>query len=230
VARPSILNPSVVPVIGNDSHLPPVDPDRLTQASLRARFAHMPAAWSPEFRGDGASFAERSPAEASVLVGLVPRGDGKLHVLLTQRTPHLANHAGQVSFPGGRREPDEASAAATALREAHEEIGLEPARVDVLGQLPTYTTVTNFVITPVVGIVTPPPAYVPDPNEVDEVFEIPLEFLMNPANHQRHRFEWEGQSRVFLSMTWREAHAGSERFVWGATAAMLRNVYRLLIA
>ncbi len=229
VARPSIKNPRAVPIIGDDAHLRPVDPARLTESALRARFARMPA-WTPEFRGDGAAFSDRQPADASVLVGLVARDAGQVHVLLTQRTAHLANHPGQVSFPGGRREAHDATPTAAALREAHEEIGLEPRRVDVLGVLPTYTTVTNFVVTPVVGIVTPPFDLRPDPGEVDAVFEIPLSFLMTPANHRRHRFEWDGQSRVFLSMSWHDAAAGDERFVWGATASMLRNLYRLLIA
>jgi 8-oxo-dGTP pyrophosphatase MutT (NUDIX family) len=218
-----------VPVVGDDAHLPSVDLARLSELALRERFRTLPE-WVPEFRGDGALFVDHDPAHAAVLVGLVPRA-GALHVLLTQRTAHLRKHAGQVSFPGGRSEADDGTPAVTALREAHEEIGLEPERVDVLGVMPTYTTVTNFIVTPVVGIVVQPPAaYRPDPREVDAVFEVPLPFLMTPAHHQRHRFESDGKTREFLSMTWRDPVDGGERFVWGATAAMLRNLYRLLAA
>ncbi len=226
MARPPIRNPQALPVIGNDAHLAAISPERLTEAAIRRLFAS-PVGWSPEFRGDGVSFAEHEPANAAVLIGLVRRATG-LHVLLTQRTAHLSKHAGQVAFPGGRSEAVDAGATGTALREAYEEVGLDPARVDVLGQLSAYSTVTNFTVTPVVGIVTAPAAYAPDPHEVDAVFEVPLDFLMTPAYHQRRRFDWEGQSREFLSMQWRDAIDGKDRFIWGATAAMLRNLYRAL--
>jgi 8-oxo-dGTP pyrophosphatase MutT (NUDIX family) len=229
LSRPPIHNPRGVPVVGDDAHLPSLDLARLSESAMRERFRKLPE-WAPEFRGDGALFVDHGPAQAAVLVGLVPR-DGALRVLFTQRTAHLRKHAGQVSFPGGRSEAEDGAPAVTALREAHEEIGLEPHRVDVLGVMPTYTTVTNFVVTPVVGIVVQPPAaYRPDPREVDAVFEVPLPFLMTPAHHRRHRFEWDGNSREFLSMTWRDPVDGAEHFIWGATAAMVRNLYRLLAA
>ncbi len=229
MSRPPIKDPRGVPVVGDDGHLPALDCSRLTEPALRGRFKTIPV-WAPEFRGDGALFEDHEPAHAAVLVGLVLR-EGSLCVLFTQRTAHLSKHAGQVSFPGGRSEAADGAPAVTALRETHEEVGLEPGRVDVLGLMPTYTTVTNFVVTPVVGIVAAPPlAYRPDPREVDAVFEVPLQFLMTPAHHQRHRFEWDGNAREFLSMTWRDPVDGDERFIWGATAAMLRNLYRLLAA
>ena len=231
MSRPPIHNPRGVPVVGDDAHLPSVDPSRLSEPALRERFRQLPD-WVPEFRGDGALFVDHGPAQAAVLVGLVPRG-GELRVLFTQRNAQLRKHAGQVSFPGGRSEAEDGGPTVTALREAHEEVGLEPARVDVLGAMPTYTTVTNFVVTPIVGIVQPPAAYKPDPREVDSVFEVPLAFLMTPAHHRRHRFEWDGNAREFLSMTWPgdgAADEEGERFIWGATAAMLRNLYRLLSA
>jgi 8-oxo-dGTP pyrophosphatase MutT (NUDIX family) len=228
--RPRILDPRSVPVAGNDAHLPPLVLDGLDEASIRQRFDRLGAGWQPEFDGDGRWPTERAPAAAAVLVALVARPEG-WQVLLTQRTDHLRDHAGQISFPGGRSEPEDADAAATALREAEEEVGLPPAQVSVLGSLPTYTTVTRFVVTPVLAIVRPPLSLTLDRFEVAEAFEVPLQFLMSPVHHQRHVFDAEGVQRQFLSMPWRGAGAdGQEReyFIWGATAAMLRNLYRFL--
>ena len=160
----------------------------------------------------------------------MPRADG-LHVLLTRRTAHLREHPGQISFPGGRIESHDADAAAAALRETQEEVGVNAAQVDVIGQLPTYSTITRFVVTPVIGLVTPPVTLALDTFEVDEAFEVPLSFLMTPAHHRRHVFEFEGERRQFLSMPWQGVGAdGVEReyFIWGATAAMLRNLYGFL--
>ncbi len=234
MAPPRIHDPRAVPVVGRDVHLPAVVPERLKAPALRRRFAERAKLnWQPEFTGDGHIGAERAAAHASVLVPLVEHA-GDLHVLLTRRTDHLRAHAGQVSFPGGRAEPEDADAAATALREAQEEVGLPPAQVDVIGQLPTYTTVTNFVVTPVVALVRPPFKLADltiDAFEVAEAFHVPLSFLMDPANHQRHRFDFEGGQRQFLSMPWQGFAADGaprEYFIWGATAAMLRNLYRYL--
>lgn len=215
-----ILQPLSVPVVGTDAHLPPVPPERLAPDWLRQRFG-TPPPWTPEHAGDGGLFGTRSRTDAAVLVPLVQRADG-LHVLLTQRTAHLRDHAGQISFPGGRVEDHDADVVATALREAEEEVGLAPRHVDVIGQLPTYTTVTHFVVTPVVALVEPAHELKLDAFEVAEAFEVPLAFLMTPANHQRHRFEFDGGERYFLSMPW------NGRFIWGATAAMLRNLYGFL--
>lgn len=221
-------------MIGRDAHLPSVQPSQLNEAALRARF-RAATAWQPEFTGDGMVFDDRGPVQAAVLIGLIPDG-ADVRVLFTQRTAHLRNHAGQVSFPGGRAEPGDDDAVATALRETQEEIGLHPSNVDVIGVLPPYHTVTQFVVTPVVAIVRPSVAYRLDAHEVESVFEVPLSYLMTPANHQRHRFEFEGQTREFLAMPWRAAPVvgdstlGPEHFIWGATAAMLRNLYRMLSA
>jgi len=234
--RPRILDPRAVPVVGIDAHLPPVPAAHMRAAALRQRFAAAPV-WQPEFSGDGRPFSGREPAHAAVLVALVQRpatpGDDGLHVLLTQRTEHLRDHAGQISFPGGRCEPEDAGPAATALREAEEEVGLPHAQVEVLGQLPSYTTVTSFVVTPVVALVQAPYALALDSFEVAEVFEVPLAWLMTPAHHRRHVFSHEGDQRQFLSMPYMGLGADGqprEYFIWGATAAMLRNLYRFLSA
>lgn len=215
-------------MIGTDRHLAAVDASRLTPEALRDRFGLI-GDWQPEIPGDTGP-AGRKLAPASVLVPLVRRPGG-MQVLLTQRTAHLRDHAGQISFPGGRAEEADADAVATALREAEEEIGLPRQRVDVIGLLPHYTTVTDYVVTPVVALVEPPFTLQLDSFEVAEAFEVPLSFLMTPAHHQRHEFELQGQRRQFLSMPWDAlADGGSPRryFIWGATAAMLRNLYGFL--
>ncbi len=231
-----ILDPRVVPVVGTDSHLPALSNLALDAAALKARFARaaIGAAWQPELQGDGRRLHSpaRAPSAAAVLVALVARSDG-LHVLLTRRSEHLRDHAGQISFPGGRSEPGDVDAAATALREAEEEVGLRPEQVQVLGALPAYTTVTSYVVTPVVALVQPPLVLKLDAFEVAEAFEVPLQFLMTPAHHRRHQFSDENGQRQFLSMPWQGRSAEdlpSEYFIWGATAAMLRNLYSFLAA
>jgi len=239
--RPLIREPRLVPILGHDAHLPAIAPERLTPDAVRARFAptlgaiartpadgiEEPAPWTPEFTGDGQRLAGRPLRAAAVLVPLVRRADG-LTVLLTRRTDHLNDHAGQVSFPGGRTDPEDADAVATALREAHEEVGLSADEIEVIGRLPTYTTVTAYEVTPVVGLLDPPRALRLDPFEVAEVFEVPLAFLMDPAHHRRHAVEVDGLARQFISMPWGQDLRGEPYFVWGATAAMLRNLYRFL--
>ena len=238
--RGAIREPRLAPVIGLDSHLPAIAPERLTPEALRARFAPTlralahphatadgPPAWRPEFTGDGQRLSERPLRHAAVLVPLVRRPEG-LAVLLTKRTDHLNDHAGQVSFPGGRTDPGDGDAVATALREAHEEVGLAADEIEVIGVLPTYTTVTAYEVTPVVALLDPPRALALDPFEVAEVFEVPLAYLMDPANHRRHAAEFQGIKRQFISMPWGADASGQPYFVWGATAAMLRNLYGFL--
>jgi 8-oxo-dGTP pyrophosphatase MutT (NUDIX family) len=227
-----IRDPRAAPVLGRDDHLPAIPTERLQPDALRALFAPTLAGepvggWAPEFRGDDRLLVERPVRPAAVLVPLVRRPEG-LTVLLTRRTDHLNDHAGQVSFPGGRTDPEDADAVATALREAHEEVGIEHDEVEVIGRLPTYTTVTAYEVTPVVGLLDPPRSLAMDAFEVAEVFEVPLAFLMDPANHQRHSFTFQDISRQFLSMPWSRDPAADEYFIWGATAAMLRNLYRFL--
>jgi len=228
--RPRILDPHSVPVTGIDSHLPAVPANRLTAAALRERF-QQGFDGAPELPGDGGGMLpERQARSAAVLVALTQRDDG-LHVLLTQRADHLRDHAGQISFPGGGSEATDADAVATALREAEEEVGLPRAQVQVIGCLPPYTTVTHYVVTPVVALVQSPLILLLDASEVVEAFEVPLQYLMTPAHHRRHVFDYDGGQRQFLSMPWHGLAAdGSRReyFIWGATAAMLRNLYGFL--
>ena len=143
-------------------------------------------------------------------------------VVLTQRTSHLAHHAGQIAFPGGRREGADESPETTALREAREEIGLEAARVELLGRLPEYRTGTGFAVTPVVGWVEPPLTYRPDPHEVADVFEVPLTFLLDTANHRYESAFYRGRMRHYWAMPF------GERFIWGATAGMIVTFQRLM--
>ena len=213
-----------MPILGVDSHLPAVGLDVLQPAALRLRFATLPA-WEPEVWAEK-SFSDQTPTQAAVLVPIVMREQPT--VLLTERTKHLSNHSGQIAFPGGKADKEDADASATALREAQEEIGLDPALVDVLGVLPHYVTGTAFIITPVIALVQPGFALSPNGYEVADVFEVPLEFLMNPSHHRRHAFEWEGVRREWFSMPYQDKSA--QRFIWGATAGMLRNFYRLLSA
>jgi 8-oxo-dGTP pyrophosphatase MutT (NUDIX family) len=218
------FDPREAPLVGIDTHLPAVDPGQLTPAALRQRFAQPPA-WEPELWSER-RFTDRQPAKAAVLVPVVMRE--RPTVLLTQRTAHLTTHSGQVAFPGGKCDDTDADAADTALREAHEEIGLERPLAEVIGQMPTYTTGTMFIITPVVALVQPDYRLVLHEYEVADAFEVPLDFLMDPANHRRHAIELGGVRREWFSMPYVDER--KERFIWGATAAMLRNFYRFLAA
>ncbi len=218
------FDPRLVPVIRRDSHLPAVDASRLTATALRQRFARPPE-WQPEVVRER-RFSNREPALAAVLLGIVMREQPM--VLLTQRTAHLSTHSGQVAFPGGKVDDTDPGIAETALREAQEEVGLDPGHVEVLGTLNEYVTGTAFIVTPVVALIDPGHAIVPNPHEVDRVFEVPLSFLMNPAHHRRHALEAEGVRREWFSMPYLEQ--GHEHFIWGATAGMLRNFYRFLSA
>lgn len=229
MSRP-VFEPEELPVESTGIDLPPVAAERLTPAGLRARFIE-PLPWDPE--PQEARVANlRDPRRAAVLMPLAMRDSG-LTVLLTQRADHLSNHAGQVSFPGGSLEPADPTPIAAALREAHEEVNLDPSCVEVLGALPDYLTGTGFRVTPVVGLVHEPFSLAADALEVAEIFEVPLTFLMNPAHHQVRVFRWEGGERRFFAMPYPAAEAGglaAPHFIWGATAGMLRNFYRFLRA
>jgi 8-oxo-dGTP pyrophosphatase MutT (NUDIX family) len=224
VSNYPIFDPLQVPVTQVDGHLPRVGVAAMEPGALRQRFA-APPVWTPEVVSEP-RFSSRSPLPASVLVPLVMRE--RLMVLLTQRTAHLSSHSGQIAFPGGKADPEDADATATALREAQEEVGLDPKAVEILGTLPIYTTGSAFHITPVVALVQPDIVLAPNAHEVADVFEVPLDFLMNPAHHQHHAVDWQGARRHWLSMPYDDA--GQQRFIWGATAGMLRNFYRFLLS
>jgi len=163
----------------------------------------------------------RPTKPAAVLVPIVARAEGAT-VLLTQRTTRLRQHSGQIAFPGGKIDPQDESPVAAALREAWEEIGLHARHVDPLGYLDLYATGSGFRIFPLVAIVRPPFELTLNPEEVDDAFEVPLRFLMDPANHQRHTREVEAGARHFHAMPW------EGRFIWGATAGMLKNLHARL--
>jgi len=218
------FDPRTVPVAGVDGHLPAVPLERLRPEALRQRFG-APPIWEPEVRVEP-RFARRAPVQASVLVPVVTRDQPT--VLLTQRTRHLVNHSGQIAFPGGKVDETDADVVAAALREAQEEVGLAADFVQVLGTLPIYTTGSAFIITPVVALVRPGFTLAPNPGEVADVFEVPLAFLMNPAHHRRHTLVAEGLQRDWFSMPYQDDDI--ERFIWGATAGMLRNLYRFMAA
>ncbi len=218
------FDPRAVPVIGIDTHLRAVRREVLSPAALRQRFLDAPP-WEPEVWSER-KFAEREPARASVLLPIVMRE--RPTVILTERSTHLSTHSGQVAFPGGKRDETDTDAAHTALREAQEEIGLAPELVEVIGQMPTYTTGTRFIITPVVALVDPNHQLTLSAFEVADAFEVPLEFLMNPSHHHRHALEWAGARREWFSIPYMDGT--TERYIWGATAAMLRNFYRFLSA
>jgi 8-oxo-dGTP pyrophosphatase MutT (NUDIX family) len=218
------IDPRTVPVTQVDSHLPAVEHPRLQADALRSRFA-APPVWQPEFLFEQ-KFMNREPMPAAVLLPIVLRPEPT--VLLTLRTQHLSTHSGQIAFPGGKLDETDAGVVAAALREAQEEIGLEPHFAEVLGQLPVYVTGSAFHITPVVALISPGFALSPNPHEVADIFEVPLAYLMNPAHHRHHQVDWQGVQRQWLSMPYQDDL--TERFIWGATAGMLRNFYRFLRA
>jgi 8-oxo-dGTP pyrophosphatase MutT (NUDIX family) len=192
----------------------------LDVAGLRERLKRTPPAFSV-YGDDGVGREGAAVTAAAVLVPIVQHPGG-LTVIFTQRTTHLKAHSGQVSFPGGRAEPEDPTPEFTALREAQEEIGLAMERVEVLARLPDYLTRTGFRVTPVVGLIVPPLDLTPDPREVEDVFEVPLAFLLDPKNHQRRSREIQGRTANYYEIKYQE------RSVWGATAGMLITLYRHL--
>ncbi|MDR3300026.1 MAG: CoA pyrophosphatase [Candidatus Accumulibacter sp.] len=185
---------------------------------LRSVFLRQPAAVRPI----AASGAERRAlVAAAVLFPIVLRKPWPT-VVLTRRAAHLRDHPGQISFPGGRVEAGDSSPEQTALREAMEEIGLAPRHVEIAGFLPEYRTGSGYRITPVAGFLTPPFALHPDPSEVAEIFEVPLSFLLNPANHQRHSRERRGSARHFFAIPY------GPYFIWGATAGIIISLARAM--
>lgn len=221
--RPA-FDPQTQPWVPCTSTFGAVPADRLTPDSLRQVLAaqiqrplDIPDESARRYPG-----REGTPVEAAVLVPLVMRPEG-VTVLLTQRTAHLNDHAGQISFPGGRIENTDADAVDAALRETEEETGLSRTFVDVLGSLPRYLTSSGFAINPVTALVRPGFSLSPDTFEVAEIFEVPLSFLTNPANYRLHRATLsDGTHRQYYSAPW------GHFFIWGATAAMLRGMCQIL--
>jgi 8-oxo-dGTP pyrophosphatase MutT (NUDIX family) len=220
--------------------------ERLTRADIRARLAvsrpvrsaygdtvtaerlagQTAAPLAPEkYAAVGMTSTIRTPVDtripAAVLVPLIEHEEG-FTILFTQRTADLKSHGGQISFPGGRVELEDKDAVAAALRESHEEIGLASGEVEVLGRLDPYVTVTGYEVTPIVGAVRPPLRVKADPVEVAEIFEVPLSFFLDPVNHQRHSRVANGVTRAYYAMPY------GDRYIWGATAGMLLNLYDVL--
>ena len=230
VAAPPGFDAQAIPIHAVCSDQVKVSKDLLSPEALKARF-RSPPSWQPEITDENRHviasdiIAKRQAVgkvtKAAVLIPLLLKENG-LWVLLTQRTNHLRDHAGQISFPGGRMDPEDQSPNDTALRESEEEIGLDRHRVEIIGHLPEYLTVSGYSVTPVVGLVQAQAEYVLDEFEGADVFEVPLSFLLDPANHQVRLWQSEQGGRRFYSMP------DENRFIWGATAGMLRNLYHLL--
>jgi len=207
----------------------------ITPEALRAAFAGLTPGVEPGLPGITEIVDEPVPPEirerlltgrrsAAVLIPILqPATNAPLRLLLTQRTAHLRDHAGQISFPGGGLNPGE-GAMAGALREAHEEIGLDPTKVDLFGQMPQYHTGTGFSVSPMIGFVKTPCDLVPDPGEVADIFDVPLDFILDPRNMRQETRFYRGAWRSFLAVPW------SGRYIWGATAGMLAQLSRIVNA
>ncbi|ODP37061.1 coenzyme A pyrophosphatase [Sphingomonas turrisvirgatae] len=189
------------------------------RAALDAPRTTAPVLLSEDVR-DATLDPGEAPMPAAVLVAVTDRRAPGL--ILTRRTDTLRRHAGQVAFPGGRIDPDDDGPIGAALREAREEIGLDPAAVEIVGPADRYRTVTGFEVTPVIGVIPPDLAFTPEPGEVAAVFEVPLDFVLDPVNHVESSAQWQGVERRYYEINW-----GGHR-IWGATAAMLVNLSRRL--
>lgn len=174
--------------------------------------------WNPDASG---LFPLDGLRDAAVLVPVVDRG-ADAGLLLTKRTDTLRAHSGQIALPGGRIDPTDGSPEAAALREAREEIALDPADVQIVGRLPDYVTGSGYRIVPVLGVVAPDAALKPNPDEVAAIFEVPLRFLMDPANHRHESLVWKGHQRFYYAMPWEDWP------IWGVTAGILRMLYERL--
>jgi 8-oxo-dGTP pyrophosphatase MutT (NUDIX family) len=231
-ASQSIFDPSEVPIVSRDSHMPAVELSLLTPDALRLRFTQEKQ-WEAEVTDENRAALAREGSfkagrgneltPAAVLIPLIIY-ENELKILLTQRTAHLHDHPGQISFPGGRSDSEDISAVDTALREAEEEIGLPSDRVEVLGSLPHYLTITGYQVTPVVSLVVAGHAYEPDEFEVADIFEVPMAYLMNPHHHEQRMWQSPQGYRRFYAIPY------ENKFIWGATAGMLRNLYHFLKA
>jgi len=223
---PPGFSPETQPVVPAEA-LAPLSAQALQLDFIRQAF-NRPLIWQvePVFAGlfDPPPKNLQGLTRAAVFMPLVQRKDG-LHMLFTRRTAHLAHHAGQISFPGGRIETHDTDAVAAALRETHEEIGIPPRFVHVLGAQPSMLTTTQFIVTPIVGSLQPGFQMHANREEVAEIFEVPLCILMNPQSYRLHRMDLPARTRrLYFSISWRSY------FIWGVTAALLRNFHRFLLA
>jgi 8-oxo-dGTP pyrophosphatase MutT (NUDIX family) len=220
------FDPASQPVI-SVPRLPPLATGTLQLSFIRQAFS-TPFSWQvePTFTGyfDLDTTGRTDITPAAVFVPLVERPDG-VHVLFTRRSAHLYNHAGQICFPGGRIEAGDGDPVQAALRETWEEIGVEPRYIELFGSQPSFLTSTGYTMKPIIGALRPGYALKPDRGEVAEIFEVPLVALLDPALHRLHEIRSEGEpSRRFFSVTW------GNYFIWGATAALVRNLYHFLAA
>lgn len=224
--RPAGFDPTAQPILPG-APLPPLPPECLQLDYIRQAFARsidwrVEPLFAQAFLPDNPALAQAR--QAAVLMPLVQRDTG-LHVLFTRRAAHLHDHAGQISFPGGRIESSDADAVAAAIRETREEIGVDQRFVQIMGVQPALLTTTRFVMTPVVGELLPGFQIAADQSEVAEVFEVPLGVLMDPTQHHLHQLQtsW-GHGRCYFSVSWQSY------FIWGATAILIRNFYYFLAA
>jgi 8-oxo-dGTP pyrophosphatase MutT (NUDIX family) len=204
IVAPGALTPSRADIVSRLASSPPLE-ELLTSDDLERQ-----------------TLLSRTDVRPAAVLLLVVDHPGSPTVVFTQRTAHLADHAGQISFPGGRSDEGDETPEHTALREAEEEIGLPSNRVEILGRLPEYHTSTGYRVTPVVGWAEPPLAYRPDPHEVADVFEVPLSFLLDAANHRYESAFFKGRMRKYWAMPY------GDRFIWGATAGMLVTFQRIV--
>lgn len=216
------IDPLKLPIesVANEPALPVAN---LQEMWIKQRF-QVPIHWQPEMRGD-LGFELKPWKSAAVLILIVMRSTGPT-VLFTKRTANLREHAGQVSFPGGRVDPDDKHLIDTALRETEEETGILRQDVEVIGELPAYETRTGYTITPIVGMIKKPFEIHMNETEVDEVFEVPLSFLMDGAHHQRRIFTSpvDAVKKMIYTIPYEQF------FIWGATAGILRNLYHFFRA
>lgn len=202
----------------------PIHEEKLTPHQLRYRFQQN-VVWQQENTDEHLLAKQDNTQAAAVLIPLV-MGEQGLRVMLTKRTAHLRDHAGQISFPGGRVDAGDDSVEMTALRETQEEVGLAAKHIELLGKLPAYRTITGYSVTPVVALIHPPFELIPEAFEVESIFDVPLSFLMNPQHHQRREYILPNGlgSRLFYAMPYQE------HFIWGASAGMIRNLFHFLRA